>query len=76
MDGVKEEITSVLKDLPPSLLSDICDHLSTSLGVEEVKDLRNVKEEDLPMLKPIQVRKLIEKWREGISHLYSIEVFI
>lgn len=74
MDVVKEEITSVLKDLPPSLLSDICDHLSS--GVEEVKDLRYVKEEDLPMLKPMQVRKLIEKWREGISHLYSIVVLI
>ena len=46
MDAVNDLITKILPTLPPALVSDVCEHLSVTLGVENVLDLKNVKEGD------------------------------
>lgn len=55
---------NVLPNLPPQLLENTCEHLFT-IGVEAVSDLQYITPDDLPMLKTIQVRKLVEKLKQG-----------
>ena len=64
MEEIKKAVQSVLPNLLPQLLEEACEHL-ISKGVEEVDDLKYVHPSDLPMLKDIQVRKLINNWKQG-----------
>lgn len=64
MEEVQKSVESILPNLPPQLLEEVREHLA-SIGVETVSDLQYVKSHDLPMLKDIQVRKLIHKWTPG-----------
>ena len=76
MEEIKQKIQSVLSTLEPSLLEEVMQHLTNGLGVETIGDLKYVEPSDLPMLKSIQVRKLIQSWKTGklsqISYKYLI----
>jgi len=78
MEEIKQKIQSVLSTLEPSLLEEVMQHLTNGLGVETIGDLKYVEPSDLPMLKSIQVRKLIQSWKTGklsqISYKYLINL--
>lgn len=65
MEEIKWKVQSVLPTLEPTLLGDAMQHLTNGLGVETIDDLKYVEPSDLPMLKSIQVRKLVESWKTG-----------
>lgn len=73
MEGVKESVQSILPNLLPELLEEVIEQLA-SLGVETIDDLKLVESTDLPMLKPIQVRKLIAMWTQGTSAIHTVLV--
>ncbi|CAK8690878.1 uncharacterized protein LOC143465988 [Clavelina lepadiformis] len=64
-------ILKVLPNLPQEMLLQLENTLE-SLGVENKKDLIYVSEKDiLPVLKPVQARKLITSWKQDDDHDYS-----
>lgn len=65
MEEVKNNGRSILPSILPSLLEEVCEHLFNEAGVETVADLKYVGAKDLPMLKSIQVRKFLKKWKHG-----------
>ena len=64
-ETVRSAITAVLPDLPVAVLNTVEDALN-SLGAETTHDLQLIKEADLlPVLKPIQARKLVVAWAQS-----------
>ncbi|KAK3893493.1 hypothetical protein Pcinc_002684 [Petrolisthes cinctipes] len=66
MEELRKAVLSVLQSLPPELLENACEHL-ISIGVETVSDLKYVTPDDLPMLRTIQVCKLVDKLKQDSS---------
>lgn len=66
MEELKEEVLSVLPNLVPPLLEEVCEQL-ISKGVETVPDLKFIIPTDLPMLRDNQVRKLLDKWTQAAT---------
>lgn len=64
MEEIKKAVQSVLPNLLSQLLEEACEHL-LNIGVETEDDLKYVQASDLPMLKDIQVRKLLSNWTKG-----------
>lgn len=64
MEEIKNAVQSILPNLLTQVVEEACEHL-IGLGVETADDLKYVKSSDLPMLKDIQVRKLINNWQQG-----------
>ncbi|CAM1312336.1 Uncharacterised protein g5950 [Pycnogonum litorale] len=69
-----EAVAHNIKEVLPSMLEDKCHrlalHLSDECGVEDVADLAYVKEDDMKeYLKPIQCRKLLDKWKPKENQL-------
>ncbi|KAK4317467.1 hypothetical protein Pmani_011468 [Petrolisthes manimaculis] len=64
MEELKLRIAEILPALTSVVVKDVCEHLTNELGVKSIEDLKYIKEDDLPMLKLIQVRKLIKNWKE------------
>ena len=69
---IRQEVQSVLSTLSPTLVEDVVQHLRNELGVETVNDLKFVEPSDFPMLKRIQVRKLIASWKTGMLDYHHV----
>lgn len=67
MEEIKKTVQSVLPNLLPQLLEEVCEHL-IKIGVER-DDLKYVQLSDLRMLKEIQVRKLLSNWKKRYTHI-------
>jgi len=66
MDAVKSSIRSTLPSLSEEELLVVVTKLQDDTGVECVADCSYVTSDDLTgMLKPIQVRKLLQSWNSG-----------
>ena len=70
-------LEDIICQLMPSLSEGVIQQVSQELiatGVERDEDLQYIKEGDLvPILRPIQARKLIEKWKpRGKNICYRI----
>ena len=67
MDALESIKAAIREVLPPISMDEVCtlaDQLVDD-GVESTNDLKYVQPEDLStLLKPIQVRKLIQAWKE------------
>lgn len=63
MEDIKTEIRKVLNLTEVEVLS-VAEHLCEEVGVEGQDDLILVEPDDLPMLKKIQIRKLIQAWKK------------
>lgn len=75
LDYIKGAVEEVLPTISAESASVIAERLIDDAGVENIEDLKFVQPEDLCMLKPIQVRKLIQAWqdKEGKCLHVSIE---
>uniref|UniRef100_A0AAR2LM09 Uncharacterized protein n=1 Tax=Pygocentrus nattereri TaxID=42514 RepID=A0AAR2LM09_PYGNA len=63
-DDIKSSISTVLPDLPESILN-IVEETLQSLGVGTIDDFQFVQEADLLcVLRPIQARKLVASWKQ------------
>ncbi|KAL6469249.1 hypothetical protein MHYP_G00227730 [Metynnis hypsauchen] len=63
-DDIRSSISSVLPDLPGSILN-IMEETLQSLGVGTIDDFQFVQEADLLyVLQPIQARKLLASWKQ------------
>ncbi|KAL6458904.1 hypothetical protein MHYP_G00323760 [Metynnis hypsauchen] len=63
-DDIRSSISSVLPDLPGSILN-IMEETLQSLGVGTIDDFQFVQEADLLcVLRPIQARKLVASWKQ------------
>ena len=70
---IRQEVQSVLPTLSPTLVEeDVVQHLRNELGVETVNDLKFDEQSDFPMLKRIQVRKLIASWKTGMLDYHHV----
>lgn len=63
MEEIKLSIQGVLGNMTEDEASTLAEHLREEVGVEGPEDLVLVEPGDLPMLKPIQIRKLIKVWK-------------
>ncbi|XP_046703809.1 uncharacterized protein LOC124384871 [Silurus meridionalis] len=67
LKNIGDVIAGVLPDLPDQLVKSVEDTLKT-LGAATTDDLKNITENDLlPVLKPIQARRLVAAWTQNIS---------
>uniref|UniRef100_A0A1A8LY87 Uncharacterized protein n=2 Tax=Nothobranchius pienaari TaxID=704102 RepID=A0A1A8LY87_9TELE len=67
LKNIGDAIAGVLPDLPDQLLKSVEDTLKT-LGAETTDDLKYITENDLlPVLKPIQARRLVAAWTQNVS---------
>ena len=58
---VEESIRAMLLNLNVSEIKMLVEHITDEVGVEEISDLRLIQPSDIDsLLKPIQVRKLLE----------------
>ncbi|XP_076857374.1 uncharacterized protein LOC143511681 [Brachyhypopomus gauderio] len=65
--NIGDAIAGVLPDLPDQLVKSVEETLKT-LGAATTDDLKYITENDLlPVLKPIQARRLVAAWTENIS---------
>ena len=67
MEGVKTSIQEILTNISDEDATSVAEHLCNEVGVESSDDLSLVEPADLPMLKKIQVRKLIQNWKKTSS---------
>uniref|UniRef100_A0A3B4CXI0 Uncharacterized protein n=1 Tax=Pygocentrus nattereri TaxID=42514 RepID=A0A3B4CXI0_PYGNA len=64
---INSAITAVFPDLPVAVLNSVVDTLK-ALGAETTDDLQYITEGDLlPVLKPVQARRLVVSWAQNIS---------
>ena len=73
---IRSELKAVLPSLADETLSTVLNKLE-EVGVSSTEDLLFIEEQDLqPELKPIQIRKLIQKWKgKGMESHFSIIAF-
>lgn len=72
---IRSAITAVFPDLPVAVLNSVEDTLK-ALGAESTDDLQYITEGDLlPVLKPIQARRLVVAWAQN-SKCIEINSFI
>ncbi|KAL7882934.1 hypothetical protein SRHO_G00005920 [Serrasalmus rhombeus] len=70
-DDIKSSISTVLPDLPESILN-IVEETLQSLGVGTIDDFQFVQEADLLcVLRPIQARKLVASWKQTCSEMFG-----
>ncbi|KAI4896941.1 hypothetical protein NFI96_030492 [Prochilodus magdalenae] len=73
---ISSAITAVFPDLPVAVLNSVIDTLK-ALGAETTDDLQYITEEDLlPVLKPIQARRLIVSWAQNSSSCFTAGTII
>ncbi len=66
-DDIKQAISSILTTISAELLQSVVQKLTDEVGVQSKEDLSLVSANDFGnLLKPIQVRKLLAAWKEGI----------
>ncbi|XP_025755308.1 uncharacterized protein LOC109194489 isoform X2 [Oreochromis niloticus] len=71
LKNIGDAIAGVLPDLPDQLLKSVEDTLKT-LGAETTDDLKYITENGLlPVLKPIQARRLVAAWTQNVDVLLS-----
>lgn len=65
MQKISSAIAAVFPDLPVAVFKSVVETLKT-LGMETTDDLQYVTEQDLlPVLKPIQARRLVGAWAQN-----------
>ncbi|KAI4904724.1 hypothetical protein NFI96_027431 [Prochilodus magdalenae] len=73
---ISSAITAVFPDLPVAVLNSVIDTLK-ALGAETTDDLQYITEGDLlPVLKPIQARRLIVSWAQNSSSCFTAGMFM
>lgn len=74
--NVTSAVAEVLTDLASSVLQSVVEMLN-SLGVTTPADFQYVQEMDLlPVLRPIQARKLVSAWSQTSKYILSHDVCI
>lgn len=68
---IQTALRAVLPALPEDELSQVAEHLVNDVGVVTTDDLKFVQPNDLPQLKPIQVRKQIQACLSEIMYLVA-----
>ena len=72
---IQTALRAVLPALPEDEASQVAEHLVNDVGVVTTDDLKFVQPNDLPQLKPIQVRKLIQAWQKEGMHFLVLSHF-
>ncbi|XP_030580870.1 uncharacterized protein LOC115777171 isoform X3 [Archocentrus centrarchus] len=76
LKNIGDAIAGVLPDLPDQLVKSVEDTLKT-LGAATTDDLKYITENDLlPVLKPIQARRLVAAWTQNSSSCFAAETFM
>lgn len=65
MEDMQNTLEVVLPDLGQDLLMVVIQHLKDEIGVNSPEDFKYIQESDLPMLKPIQRRRLLDILKKG-----------
>lgn len=65
MEELQIAIKAILPTLEPTTLDEIVTHLQDEVGVSSPEDLKYIEDSDIPMLKPIQRRKLLAALKKG-----------
>lgn len=72
MDAIKQKVGQVLPKLDEATLKLVLEKIE-ECGVEDVDDVKYIQESDLTsILKPVQVRKLLQVWKMEGKSLYFI----
>ncbi|KAK4294679.1 hypothetical protein Pmani_032719 [Petrolisthes manimaculis] len=67
MESLQKSLEEVLPDLGQDLLIVVVEHLKNEIGVNSPEDFKYIQESDLPMLKPIQRRRLLDILKKETS---------
>ncbi|KAK4310197.1 hypothetical protein Pmani_018229 [Petrolisthes manimaculis] len=65
MESLQKSLEEVLADLRQDLLIVVVEHLKNEIGVNSPQHFKYIQESDLPMLKPIQRRRLLDILKKG-----------
>lgn len=65
MEELQKRVEEILPDLGQDLILVVVEHLKDEIGVSSPEDFKYIQESDLPMLKPIQRRRLLDILKKG-----------